>query len=542
MKTVTATPVGGHLNSDDWTVVSAPDAASSQSDLTKLAVGTLASEISFVASSDSGDYTLTVSQATVNGIVEADMTGIFVAGMIINQPNTDAITSTITAGTTIESVIYGTNDATITLTKPTTGPNTNTSFTAETILTAHVEDINKLAVAPPTFLAADLPNKAANPDFSGGNQILAVNEITGFDAGQVVSVLEGTGGFDVRLPAAPYSADSYVSESAIVGTVGNTRLNTGIDFTAFAPVTGVSTTLTAAVSILDSTINVASSAAFPTTLNFCILVDSEIMRVTGIAGTVWTVDRGINDTATAAHALSASVVPANTVYLPTPSVVGFAAHNSMGTLNDNWHTMNLVCDPNTPTDAIQQLCPDFTSGTYASISSLTVTLQNAANVIVGQTVVNAAGRIYGIVASVPSATTFTLSATPFFTPSVSDPLYFGTVSSDYVRTTFTSASVNVLTVASSAGFYAGQLLINEYGVYVGTISAVGGGTITLLSPPLVTLSASAPLYAFTYTPSIALSTPLGAVGYDDTQTTLDSVALAGFALDPSIHYSTSTQL
>jgi hypothetical protein len=66
-------------------------------------------------------------------------------------------------------------------------------------------------------------------------------------------------------------------------------------------------TLAGAISNVATTLTVASAAAFPTTGTFRIIVDSEIMLVTGVAGAVFTVTRGAEGTAAAAHASGATV-------------------------------------------------------------------------------------------------------------------------------------------------------------------------------------------------------------------------------------------
>ena len=56
-----------------------------------------------------------------------------------------------------------------------------------------------------------------------------------------------------------------------------------------------------------TTITVASSSGFPGGGNFRILIDSELMEVTGIAGTTWTVVRGNGGTVPATHANGAPI-------------------------------------------------------------------------------------------------------------------------------------------------------------------------------------------------------------------------------------------
>lgn len=61
------------------------------------------------------------------------------------------------------------------------------------------------------------------------------------------------------------------------------------------------TTLAGSVTAGATSISVTSAADFPAQGKFTIIVDSEIMLVTGVAGTVWTVERGAEDTVAASH-------------------------------------------------------------------------------------------------------------------------------------------------------------------------------------------------------------------------------------------------
>jgi len=68
-----------------------------------------------------------------------------------------------------------------------------------------------------------------------------------------------------------------------------------------------STTLAGAATAGATTITVVSGAGFPTQGKFTIIVDGEIMLVTGVAGTSWTVERGAEGTTAAAHNNNAAV-------------------------------------------------------------------------------------------------------------------------------------------------------------------------------------------------------------------------------------------
>ena len=65
--------------------------------------------------------------------------------------------------------------------------------------------------------------------------------------------------------------------------------------------------LNGAMLIGDAALTVVSAAGFPATGNFRVIVESELMLVTGVAGAVFTVTRGIEGTAATAHPATAAV-------------------------------------------------------------------------------------------------------------------------------------------------------------------------------------------------------------------------------------------
>jgi hypothetical protein len=67
------------------------------------------------------------------------------------------------------------------------------------------------------------------------------------------------------------------------------------------------TTLTAGITAAQTTLNVMSTYGYPSTGNFRIRIDSELMLVTGISGDTWTVVRGIESTAAASHLSGATI-------------------------------------------------------------------------------------------------------------------------------------------------------------------------------------------------------------------------------------------
>ena len=80
---------------------------------------------------------------------------------------------------------------------------------------------------------------------------------------------------------------------------------------AATPTTPRATTLAAAMLVGDTTLSVTSSAGFPAAVTgvsqFRALIESEIVLVTNVATTTWTVVRGLEGTAAAAHASGVAV-------------------------------------------------------------------------------------------------------------------------------------------------------------------------------------------------------------------------------------------
>jgi hypothetical protein len=69
-----------------------------------------------------------------------------------------------------------------------------------------------------------------------------------------------------------------------------------------------SSTLAAAITSSTTTLSVNSATLFPTTGNFRILIDTELMLVTAVSGTTFTVTRAAEGTTAANHLVNASVV------------------------------------------------------------------------------------------------------------------------------------------------------------------------------------------------------------------------------------------
>ena len=67
------------------------------------------------------------------------------------------------------------------------------------------------------------------------------------------------------------------------------------------------TTLSAGITNSQTTLNVTSTYGYPSTGNFRIRIDSELLLVTAISGSTWTVTRGIEATSAATHLTGATI-------------------------------------------------------------------------------------------------------------------------------------------------------------------------------------------------------------------------------------------
>ncbi len=97
---------------------------------------------------------------------------------------------------------------------------------------------------------------------------------------------------------------------------------------------------TAITSTGATTIDVASSSGYPSTGDFRIAIDDELMLVTGVSGTTWTVTRGIESTSAATHLISTAVnmvlTAASLIRLSQPKVqTDVTGSRSIGTVFQN---------------------------------------------------------------------------------------------------------------------------------------------------------------------------------------------------------------
>jgi hypothetical protein len=90
------------------------------------------------------------------------------------------------------------------------------------------------------------------------------------------------------------------------GQIKWTLIGCGAGGAHFAPYEQV--TLSGAINAATTTIGITSASGFPPNPPFKIRIDDEVMNVTAMAATTWTVTRGVDGTTAAPHILSASVL------------------------------------------------------------------------------------------------------------------------------------------------------------------------------------------------------------------------------------------
>jgi hypothetical protein len=102
------------------------------------------------------------------------------------------------------------------------------------------------------------------------------------------------------------------------------------------------TTLNGGINNVVTSLIVTSASGFPSTGNFRILVDAEIMLVTAVSGTTFTVTRGVESTTATTHGNGAAV----THILTAGSLAqGFSDRNSVPC--GSWTSSNTISDSTT---------------------------------------------------------------------------------------------------------------------------------------------------------------------------------------------------
>jgi hypothetical protein len=131
----------------------------------------------------------------------------------------------------------------------------------------------------------------------------ALNEFANFDA--------GFGGMGTLLRVdPPGGCFASATSASIVGGVlkGGTVGDLGVDDAKYYMVNPRATTRTSATTVGQTTVTVASAAGFPTSGNFYVRIDNEVLQVTAGQGTTtWTVARGQLGTTAATHVNGATI-------------------------------------------------------------------------------------------------------------------------------------------------------------------------------------------------------------------------------------------
>lgn len=204
------------------------------------------------------------------------------------------------------------------------------------------------------------------------------------------------------------------------------------------------TTLAVACGISDTTITVASASTFPTTGNFRIGIDQEIMLVTAVAGNVFTVTRAAEKTGgvqtAAAHAIGAAVqdlLTAASVVLATGNGTGLTSAAIIAALGFTPVAGPVVSSFNTRAGAVV-----LTSGDVTGALGFTP----LAGPLTSAEVVSALGYVP---VNTSAANTFT--APQSFVPSAGGP---SAIQTQDVSGTFAASLANI-DVTESIG-YAGQ--------------------------------------------------------------------------------------
>jgi hypothetical protein len=157
------------------------------------------------------------------------------------------------------------------------------------------------------------------------------------------------------LLASPAATLAFLSEAGDIQKSGLSLDAITYLLTPPAPlVIGASTTLTTAITSVQTTVTVASDAGFPAP-SFYIQIGSEILQVTGVSGvgnTTWTVVRGQQGTAAASASNGAAVTPAG---------------------NGGWTTTTQMTPTNiaSPLSAVQQAIVQLLSASTTLASNIT---------------------------------------------------------------------------------------------------------------------------------------------------------------------------
>lgn len=162
--------------------------------------------------------------------------------------------------------------------------------------------------------------------------------------------------------------------------------------TLSAALTAGGTTLT--VATLPSGVSASSGASPPT--QFTVLVDSELLMVTNTSGTSWTVTRGVDGTAAAAHVVNSVVTPV--VIAPSLNAgasIGATADGLVyvdGTLIGSRHGVNLKPGSGVTLTGADNSALDAVDVTVAAAAGGgALTIQNQGGALAASSVLNFVG-------------------------------------------------------------------------------------------------------------------------------------------------------
>jgi len=181
------------------------------------------------------------------------------------------------------------------------------------------------------------------------------------------------------------------------------------------------TTLSSGCTNVAATVNVASAAGYPTTGNFRIRIDNELMLVTAVSGTTWTVTRGIESTSAIAHS---GGTPVNHVYTAGSHAQALLDNNQSGALS-SLPTAGNAGSKFFPTDApfmyydngttwnaigpVYQCNPPTSSWTlYRTNANTTVSYQGSA--LMSNNGTNCDANLVNAAVNLPSSGSFLISA------------------------------------------------------------------------------------------------------------------------------------
>ncbi len=291
----------------------------------------------------------------------------------------------------------------------------------------------------------------------GGEQMQVTNV-----AGTTWTVSRGFNGTPVTAQSsgATVTSLSWTVQRAINGTTAlATQVNGAVvDSLTWTVQRGVNGTVAAphllGTNVLNTTVNVASSAGFPV-VPFVVQICNEQMEVTNVSGNTWTLVRGFNGTTAASYPTGTTIVSLSWTVLRGFNETTPAPHvNGANVLETTW---TVVRGFNSTPAAVEPVGSDVFGLTWSvtrGVNGTTVT-PHATGAAVLNTVMNVSTNLGFPVSNLPS--------TPFNVQVGSEQMQVTGVSTTTLNeTNGAGANDTTLTVSSNAGFPA-----TPYLVYIG---------------------------------------------------------------------------